>query len=204
MHRVRVMSPLQQFPPTNSPPYGPIDLLPQITSSHPIEFTVTFTHPSSGSDPITLGSSAAARLAWQQTEARPTISFSAEPAHEDATYTVLMTDPDAPTPHDTKYSYWRHWIQPGLRPSESSIAEKSQKAPLTEYLGPGKKDPLADPHRYLILLLREPSAEHPYHSLTTSDVGAEKFEARRAFDAPAWIKKYDLAPVALIWFWGSG
>jgi hypothetical protein len=52
-------------------------------------------------------------------------------------YTLLLTDPDAPTPDDPKFAYWRHWVVSGLQPSESP--EASAKT-LTEYLGPGPKD----------------------------------------------------------------
>lgn len=44
-------------------------------------------------------------------------------------------DPDAPTPEDPKFAFWRHWVLPGL----SAKGEKT-KAALTEYLGPGAKD----------------------------------------------------------------
>jgi hypothetical protein len=54
------------------------------------------------------------------------------------------------------------------------------------------------------LLYREPTPEHPYHSLTRADVGEEHFEARRAFDAKAWVEKNELELVAFEWFWGTG
>ncbi|KAF8576857.1 PEBP-like protein [Ramaria rubella] len=192
---------MQKLPPTNtSTPYGPIDILPQISSLQSVELVVTFNLP--GSEPVSLQANEIQTLSWRQTESRPLISFFAEKSS--ATYTLIMTDPDAPTPNDTKYAYWRHWIQPGLRPSAPGEEAQSDKAPLTEYMAPGKKDPSADAHRYLFILFREPGPEHPYHALVKSDVGAENFEARRSFDAKEWISKYGLEPVALVWFWGSG
>ena len=60
-------------------------------------------------------------------------------------YILLFTDPDAPTPEDPKFAYWRHWVVPGLKPSSSGAATSS-KAALTEYLGPGGKEAeLVDP-----------------------------------------------------------
>jgi phosphatidylethanolamine-binding protein (PEBP) family uncharacterized protein len=56
-------------------------------------------------------------------------------APESSSYTVLLVDPDAPTPDDPKFAYWRHWVVSGLKPSESAEGKV-----LTEYLGPGPKD----------------------------------------------------------------
>lgn len=50
-------------------------------------------------------------------------------------YTLLLVDPDAPTPEDPKFAFWRHWVLPGL----TAKGEQTKPA-LTEYLGPGAKD----------------------------------------------------------------
>lgn len=56
-------------------------------------------------------------------------------------YLLLLTDPDAPTPDDPKFAFWRHWVLPGLQPlsGDSGIVGETKPA-LTEYLGPGPKD----------------------------------------------------------------
>jgi len=41
-------------------------------------------------------------------------------------------DPDAPTPEDPKFAYWRQWVLTGL--------PNTSKEAVTEYLGPGAKD----------------------------------------------------------------
>lgn len=51
-------------------------------------------------------------------------------------YTLLLVDPDAPTPDEPKFAYWRHWVVSGLMPGRESGSKKV----LTEYLGPGPKD----------------------------------------------------------------
>ncbi|GMG15890.1 unnamed protein product [Aspergillus oryzae] len=51
-------------------------------------------------------------------------------------YTLLLIDPDAPTPDDPKFAYWRHWVVSGLQPSGAPETVQT----LTEYLGPGPKD----------------------------------------------------------------
>ena len=54
----------------------------------------------------------------------------------------MLVDPDAPTPEEPKFAFWRHWVVPGLQPiqSEDSGLVAETKRPLTEYLGPGPKD----------------------------------------------------------------
>ncbi|KAL3419566.1 phosphatidylethanolamine-binding protein [Phlyctema vagabunda] len=79
----------------------------------------------------------------------PKISFSAEAGHESHayTYTLFLVDPDAPTPDDPKFAYWRHWVVSGLEPSSThtSSSSSSSQSALTEYLGPGPKDERVSP-----------------------------------------------------------
>lgn len=51
-------------------------------------------------------------------------------------YMLFLIDPDAPTPDDPKFAYWRHWVVSGLAPGQGMDSGKV----LTEYLGPGPKD----------------------------------------------------------------
>lgn len=54
---------------------------------------------------------------------------------------LMLIDPDAPTPDDPKFAYWRHWVLPGLKPLTSADGIVAQTKPvLTEYLAPGPKD----------------------------------------------------------------
>lgn len=85
----------------------------------------------------------------------PAVSFAPEAAANGAsaasytyTYTFILTDPDAPTPDDPKFAFWRHWVLSGLRPRsvdagsgagvDADAAATSRE--LTAYLGPGPKD----------------------------------------------------------------
>ena len=72
----------------------------------------------------------------------PGISFTAEATFPSSSYLLLLVDPDAPTPDDPKFAFWRHWVLPGLQPAGVSSAAQT-KPPLTEYLGPGPKDEYA-------------------------------------------------------------
>lgn len=57
----------------------------------------------------------------------------------DSEYLLMLVDPDAPTPDDPKFAFWRHWVVDGLQ-ANGSAAAKQTKPTLTEYLGPGPKD----------------------------------------------------------------
>ncbi|TKX18322.1 hypothetical protein C1H76_9110 [Elsinoe australis] len=127
----------------------------------------------------------------------PTVSFAAEDdASADQTYTLLLADPDAPTPDDPKFAWWRHWVLSGLKPG--TPAEQTNDA-LTTYLSPGPKDD-SKPHRYLFLLYREPQGL----SLSKADVGGEEFVDRRSFRAEEFVEKHGLKLVALNWMRGAG
>ncbi|EGR51414.1 uncharacterized protein TRIREDRAFT_104288 [Trichoderma reesei QM6a] len=131
----------------------------------------------------------------------PFVSFEAEPnAPEDASYMLLLVDPDAPTPDDPKFAFWRHWVLPGLKPLAGAEGIVAQTKPvLTEYLAPGPKDE-SQPHRYLFLLYREPHGL----ALTKEDVGGEEFVQRRSFDPVKFVEKHQLQLVGLNWMKGAG
>ncbi|KAL4902101.1 hypothetical protein BDW74DRAFT_181264 [Aspergillus multicolor] len=128
----------------------------------------------------------------------PTVSFDKEAdVLEGHLYTLLLIDPDAPTPDDPKFAYWRHWVVSGLTASEGLSAESART--LTEYLGPGPKDD-SRPHRYLFLLFREPEGL----TLSKEDVGGEEFVQRRSFGATGWVESHGLKLVGINWMLGAG
>lgn len=83
----------------------------------------------------------------------PTISFPSEPAFPDAVYTVLMIDPDAPTPQNPTSALIRHWLVSDVAPT-TTPANISSGNVLSAYRSPS---PPANStaHRYLTLLLRQ-------------------------------------------------
>lgn len=76
----------------------------------------------------------------------PSISFAAEAdaPPNTSSYLFILTDPDAPTPDDPKFAFWRHWVVGGLEATsggeDAVVAAALAKPALTEYLGPGPKD----------------------------------------------------------------
>lgn len=65
----------------------------------------------------------------------------------------MLVDPDAPTPDDPKFAFWRHWVLDGLQPNGSAAATETKPA-VTGYLAPGPKDEYdSPPISYLFLFL---------------------------------------------------
>ncbi|KAK7424137.1 hypothetical protein QQZ08_008743 [Neonectria magnoliae] len=131
----------------------------------------------------------------------PNISFNPETdIVAGASYLLLLIDPDAPTPDDPRFAFWRHWVLSGLQPaSADGQSVKQAKDALTKYLGPDPKDD-SKPHRYMFLLFREPAGL----SLAKEDVGGEEFIQRRSFDPAKFIEKHQLRLVGLNWMLGAG
>ncbi|KAI8961955.1 PEBP-like protein [Daldinia sp. FL1419] len=128
----------------------------------------------------------------------PRVSFSPEAdagLQGDASYLFILTDPDAPTPDDPKFAFWRHYVVSGLKPG----SEDGEGKVLTEYLGPGPKDD-SKPHRYLFLLYREPAGL----SLVKEDVGGDEFVQRRSFKPAEFAEKHGLRLVGINWMTCAG
>ncbi|KAG8965157.1 hypothetical protein FRC03_000864, partial [Tulasnella sp. 419] len=129
-----------------------------------------------------------------------------------ATYTIVLTDPDAPSRHDQKFGQWRHWVLPGLKPelgqsTVNSAPESNTTAPYQElqvsktleaatpYVGPGP-GPGTGVHRYVLLLFKEPEG----YTILAEDVGGHTKEERRHWNAIEFAKVKGLELVGVNFF----
>ncbi|KAH8597418.1 phosphatidylethanolamine-binding protein [Bisporella sp. PMI_857] len=128
-----------------------------------------------------------------------TITDAADDVASNASYTLILTDPDAPTPDDPKFAFWRHWVLAGLQPLSDGLTVAQTKPVLTEYLGPGPKDD-SKPHRYLFLLFREPAGL----DLAKEDLGGEEFVQRRSFKPTEFAEKHGLRLAGVNWMTCAG
>ncbi|UPX20348.1 uncharacterized protein EKO05_0010582 [Ascochyta rabiei] len=129
----------------------------------------------------------------------PKVTFSATSDSSSAqSFTFFLIDPDAPTPDDPKFAYWRHWVVTNI-PLSSGSGDVKEGKTLTQYLAPGPKDE-SGPHRYLFLLFKEPQGL----SIEKSDVGGEEFVDRRSFGAKEFVEKHGLELVGVQWMRGVG
>lgn len=178
----------------------------------PADFTPTVTltvHFPASNTPVIVSNGTLVRVS--QVKEAPTVSVThVAPAGSDSPtstkeqhYTLMLVDPDAPTPDDPKFAYWRHWVVSNISipanlqgGSEISATGKT----LTEYLAPGPKDE-SGPHRYLFLLFLEPEGGL---KLEKGDVGGEEFVDRRSFGVEAFVARSGLRLVAVEWMRGVG
>jgi phosphatidylethanolamine-binding protein (PEBP) family uncharacterized protein len=134
-----------------------------------------------------------------QVKDAPSISISSS-IPPSQSFTFMLIDPDAPTPDDPKFAYWRHWVVsniPSTVLNSSNIINAG--VTLTQYLAPGPKNE-SGPHRYLFLLFAEPEGLN----LAKEDVGGEEFVDRRSFGASEFVKKHELELVGVQWMRGVG
>ncbi|CAH3029797.1 unnamed protein product [Porites evermanni] len=109
------------------------------------------------------------------------------PVEEGAFYTLLMTDPDAPSRHHPKFHEWHHWLVvniPGCDVSEGEVK--------LDYVGSGppKGTKL---HRYIFLAYKQPGKITYTDVVVCSKPGFER-GSRKARDLSS---KYNLGnPVA--------
>lgn len=128
---------------------------------------------------------------------QPSVTFSTTSGTSSAqSLTLLLIDPDAPTPEDPKFSYWRHWVVTNIPSNSGDVNEGTT---VTPYLAPGPKDE-SGPHRYLFLLFKEPTE----FKVTKEDVGGEEFVERRSFGAREWAERCGLELVGVQWMRGVG
>ncbi|MCD7453302.1 hypothetical protein HAX54_020467 [Datura stramonium] len=71
-------------------------------------------------------------------------------------YTLVMADPDAPSPSEPTFREWLHWIVTDI--PEGGDASEGRE--VVEYMGP---KPPAGKHRYVFTLFRQTEAEQVPH-----------------------------------------
>ncbi|MFH4979470.1 hypothetical protein AB6A40_006179 [Gnathostoma spinigerum] len=115
----------------------------------------------------------------------PHVTWDAEPG---ALYTLVMTDPDAPSRSNPQFREWHHWLVINIPGNDVSRGEV-----LSEYIGAGPP-PKTGLHRYVYLVYKQPGRiSDPAHGHLTNRSGAK----RGRFKIASFAAKHNLgAPVA--------
>lgn len=118
-------------------------------------------------------------------------SIAAEPprvvigGHPDVLYTLVMTDPDAPSPSEPSLREWVHWIVTDI-PGGANPSRGNEVVP---YMGPR---PPVGIHRYILVLFEQ---KHPLGS------SVELLNNRANFRTRLFAARYGLGlPVATVYF----
>ncbi|KAH8556205.1 phosphatidylethanolamine-binding protein [Umbelopsis sp. PMI_123] len=137
-----------------------------------------------GGQDVALGN----KITPEEASSAPEITFVAEDPN--AYYTLIMTDPDAPSRADPKFGEWRHWIVTNI-PGDVSASSTVQHTP---YIGPGPPEG-SSYHRYCFLLFKQKSKDQAIQQLAH-----ETRPDRRCFRAEKFGKDNDLELVAANFF----
>ncbi|KAF9358050.1 hypothetical protein BGX26_002571 [Mortierella sp. AD094] len=109
------------------------------------------------------------KLSVQETQHTPQVSFQADSPND--RYTLIMTDPDAPSRNNPKMREYRHWIISDISgTSDFQPANVSQGTVVTPYMGPAPPSGTG-PHRYIFLLYKQTPSTNvsAFSSSLTSD-----------------------------------
>jgi len=109
------------------------------------------------------------------------------PAEEGALYTLVKTDPDAPSRANPKYREWHHWLVVNIPGNDVA-----KGLTLSEYVGSGPPKGTGL-HRYVYLVYKQQTSLSPDEKRLTNRSG----EGRGCFKVRDFAKKYALGePVA--------
>ncbi|KAJ1566235.1 Phosphatidylethanolamine-binding protein 1, partial [Nowakowskiella sp. JEL0078] len=147
-----------------------------INSQNPSPATLIVKYPTQS---VNLGN----ELTPTETAGKPVVSWDEE---SDSFYTLIMTDPDAPSRANPIRGEWRHWIVTNIRGNNLESGST-----LWEYQGPG---PMPDTglHRYTYLLYKQPSVG----PMAMEAPPADEIKPRMKFKVREFAERYGLHLVA--------
>lgn len=97
-------------------------------------------------------------LPIDHTQVLPKVHYLPSESHPidlDATYTLIMTDPDAPSRTEHKWSEYCHYVETGIKLTAKDGSYVSGGRELQSYVGPAPPKGTGL-HRYIFLLYKEP------------------------------------------------
>ncbi|XP_049878999.1 protein D2-like isoform X2 [Pectinophora gossypiella] len=114
----------------------------------------------------------------------PTVIWEASPSD---LYTLVMTDPDAPSRKDPKFREWHHWLVGNIQGNQVGTGET-----LSAYVGSGPPEGTGL-HRYVFLVYKQPNKLSFDEARLTNTSG----DNRGKFSIAKFAKKYNLGdPIA--------
>ncbi|KAI7865610.1 phosphatidylethanolamine-binding protein [Spinellus fusiger] len=130
------------------------------------------------------------RLSVKDVAGRPKIHF--VPPEEDAGYTLILADFDAPSVSDPSLGPWRHWVVTNIQGSSSfEIKNGTQHTP---YIAPLPESGTGE-HRYVFLLYQQSQPNTPFQSMQHDGKGA-----RRYFDTHQFAAENGLELISVNYF----
>lgn len=107
-------------------------------------------------------------------------------------YLIVGLDIDAPFPSWGVLGPILHWIQPGVKVTESSTLDTSGPS-ISNYIGPAPP-PGSSPHRYIFFLYEEPAGFDAKKHAPADGKNLSTW-SRVRYDFDSWAKEINLGPV---------
>lgn len=174
-------------------------IVPDVLSPNHIKPIGVLSAEYSNDNPVAMGN----QLTVKNTRSRPTVHFAPQDASLKATdrLTLVVTDPDAPSRNDKKWSEFCHYVESDIKVSETEGGILENGKVLKSYVGPAP--PLGSgPHRYVFLLFKQPAfsdsskytpiKDRPNWGFGTPATGVEK-----------WAIENQLLPIAVNFFYAE-
>lgn len=132
------------------------------------------------------------------TQQRPDISLTLPKVNQGKSYTLAVTDPDAPTRGDPTWSEFAHYLVRGIKPNVAEgvfDVDFSKTTELVPYMGPGPP-PKTGLHRYVFLLFEEQGETSGLPSENRANWGT----GNPGSGVRSWLKGQQLVPVGVNFF----
>ncbi|CAO0798493.1 unnamed protein product [Mucor circinelloides] len=165
-----------------------VGLIPDVIPSAISPSTLLKVDYTKSSKDVALGNN----LTPQETSETPDVFFVAP--DQSAFYTLLMTDPDAPSAQDKKFGPWRHWVVTNISGTDVSKSLKKAENQHTPYIGPGPGEN-SGTHRYTFLLYQQSNGVQKFKPMEH-----EQREQRRKFDIRGFESENQLELISVNFF----
>lgn len=88
-------------------------------------------------------------LKAKDTQERPSVTIKAHSGDVKGPYTIVLTDPDAPSNGNPKWSEFCHWVHSGIKGEDGAEIDFTKGFDLIEYMGPAPPEKTGK-HRYVL------------------------------------------------------
>ncbi|PWW79206.1 PEBP-like protein [Tuber magnatum] len=179
-------------------------VIPDVVDDFTPTTMISIAYPNTNKE-VSLGNT----LKPEDAQEKPTIQITPEGTDESQTYTIVLTDPDAPSRDSPEWSEFCHWIVTDVKlPSlealssaqtaEAASVNLSDASELVEYMGPGPPEKTKK-HRYVFLLYRNESSKKLEGPSKRKKWGNDDYRK----GARQWSDKYGLSLVGANFFFAQ-
>ncbi|KAH8149568.1 uncharacterized protein LAJ45_06197 [Morchella importuna] len=180
------------------------DIIPDVVDDFTPSTMISVIYP--GNNDVSLGNT----LKPSETQKQPQLQIMPEDSDSSKTYTVVLTDPDAPSRDDHKWSEFCHWIMTDVKVASPDVVtaaanadtlgiDLSKATQVVEYMGPAPPEKTGK-HRYVFLLYKGSGKKVEAPSDRKKWGHADSAERK---GAKIWADKYGLELIGANFFYAQ-